>query len=123
MLGFLITIKNKDGKVLAKIAEQANDKIKIFRSLNDMEKDGKSKCILDKGGYPDKYLAKACDIMPLIEKWFDDLPEWDPRLKGNFMMMGYGIAPDLPVETTKNKSEIPIYSSDETLEIELWDLS
>jgi hypothetical protein len=123
MLGFLITIKNNDGKILAKFAEQANDKISIFRSLINMKKDGKSKCVLDKGGYPYKYLDKACDIMPLIEKWFDELPEWDPRSKGDFLMMGYGITPDLPVKTTKNKAEIPVYSSDETLMIELWDLS
>jgi hypothetical protein len=123
MLGFLITIKNNDGKILAKFAEQANDEISIFESLINMEKDGKSKCILNKGGYPYKYSAKACDIMPLIEKWLDALPEWDPRSKGDFWMMGYGITPDLPVETTKDKSEIPIYSSDETLVIELWDLS
>jgi hypothetical protein len=88
-----------------------------------MEKDGKAKCILDKGGYPFRYTAKACDIMPLIEKWFDELYEGDPRLEGEFVMMGYGMAPDLLVETTKDKSEIPVYSPDETLEIELWDLS
>ena len=123
MLGFLIKIKNNDGVELAQINEGPNDRIKIFTGLQDMEKDGKSKCILDKGGYPYQYSAKACDIMPLIEKWFDKLPEWDPRLKGNFWMMGYGITPDLPVKTTKNKSEIPTYSSDEILVIELWDLS
>ncbi|MDR1149465.1 MAG: hypothetical protein LBK66_12630 [Spirochaetaceae bacterium] len=123
MLGFLITIKNNDGKILARIAEHSNDRISIFGNLENMEKEGKSKCILNEGGYPYKYSAKACDIMPLIEKWLDTLPEWEPRLKGISWMMGYGITPDLPVETTKNKSEIPIYSSDETLVIELWDLS
>ena len=123
MIGFLITIKNNDGEELAKITELSGDRTRIFSSLEDMKKDGKSKCILDKGGYPYKYSVKACDIMPLINKWFDELPEYDPRSKGDFWMMGYGITPDLPVKITKDKSEIPIYSSDEILIVELWDLS
>jgi hypothetical protein len=88
-----------------------------------MEKEGKSKCIVDEGGYPYIYSVKAGDIMPLIAEWLDELPEWDPRSKGKFLMLGYGVTPDLPVETTKDTSEIPVYTPDETLVVELWDLS
>jgi hypothetical protein len=59
--------------------------------------------------------------MPLIKKGLNALP--DVYKTGSFMMVGYGVVPDIPVVTTKNISDIPFCSPDETLIIELWDLS
>jgi hypothetical protein len=126
MLGFWITIKNNDGKILVNHTEYPNDRISIFEDLQNMEKEGKAKCIEADYFYPNKYSVKACDIIPLLEKlekWRDTLPEWDPRSKGTVLTMDHGTTSDLPVETTKNKSKIPISSLDETLMIEVWDLS
>ena len=123
MVGYIIHVQNSDGKTLVTIQQRVSERVSVLDSLENMEKDGKSKCILDNGGYPYRYSVKASDIIPVIEKWFDSLRENDPRLKMDFWMMGYGVTPDCPVHTTKNKSEIPVCSPDETLTVELWDLS
>jgi hypothetical protein len=123
MIGFLVEVtktKENGGGVVAKWVDYPNYG-HFFSDLKDLEKNGKALCVYDGGGYPYKYTAKATDVMPLIEKGLNARPDIDT--KGSFWMMGYGIVPNIPVATTKNIIEIPACSTDETLLLELWDLS
>jgi hypothetical protein len=121
MLGFLVTVKKSEengGGVVAKWDDHSMD---FYGDLQDLKKKGKALCIHYGGGYPNKYTAKASDVIPLIKKALNGRP--DVAKNGSFWMMGYGIVPDIPVATTKDITEIPSFSPDETLLIELWDLS
>jgi hypothetical protein len=119
MLGYLITVKKTEengGDIVAKFTD-----LNFTFRLNDLEKQGIAQCIHDGGGYPNIYHAKSVDLLPIIEKKLSSRSDVEKR--GSFMMMGYGIVSDLPVVTTKDISDIPFCSPDETLIIEQWDLS
>jgi hypothetical protein len=121
MLGCLVEVrktKENDGNIVAKWTDLDYH---FWRNLKELEKQGKALCIHNGGGYPSIYSAKTSDVMPLIEKGLDDRP--DVYKKESFIMVGYSVVPDIPVVTTKDKSEIPFCSPGETLVIELWDLS
>ena len=123
MIGWLVTVTKAEengGGLVAKWLDHPNYG-HFYRALRDLEKEGKALCIHDGGGYPYKFTAKAADVMPLIEKGLSERPEYDKN--GSFWMMGHGVHPDIPVMTTKSTTELPAYSPDETLFLELWDLS
>jgi hypothetical protein len=122
MSGLLVEvrkIKANGGNIVAEWTDSFP--FHFYKNLEELEKQGKALCIHNGGGYPYIYSAKTSDVMPLIEKELNDRPDVDKN--GFSIMVGYSNVPDIPAITTRDKSEIPFCSSDETLIIELWDLS
>jgi hypothetical protein len=123
MLGWLVEVrktKENGDNIVAKWKETSYHGY-FYSELIKLEEQGKALCIHDGGGYPDIYSAKTTNVMPLVEKGLNARPGVDKN--GFFMMLGYSVVSDIPVVTTKDISDIPFCSPDETLIIELWDLS
>jgi hypothetical protein len=122
MIGFLVTATKTEengGGMVAKWADRSH--LHFFHEIRKLEKEGKAVCIFNNGGYPYQYTVKAGDIIPLIKKELDERDDFDKE--GSFLMLGYDIVPDAIVTTTKDSTEMLACSADETLLIELWDLS
>jgi hypothetical protein len=126
MNGFLVYVTKTEengGSIVAKWDDHRD----FYRDLLTLEGKGKALCTYNGGGYPFKYTAKTADVMPLIKKALDERLAYNKLVgiegDGTFWMMGYGVVPDMPVATTNSTAEILACSADETLLLELWDLS